>query len=65
VTPGISGSIAPVRDPQGIADAILEWWGRTQANPEAPSRLLDREQFSFEIFAPGLIDQLTERGLAE
>ena len=33
---GVNGSIVPIRDPQAIADRILEWWERIRTGYRPP-----------------------------
>ena len=63
VQPGINGEIVPIRDPAGIAEAVLKCWERAQCGP-AP-RVGDlRQKLSFETFARDFIVQLRSLGLA-
>jgi glycosyltransferase involved in cell wall biosynthesis len=63
VRPGVSGTIVPIRDPEAIAAAVLEWWEQLCERREPPARLFDAAQLSFEPFAANFLAQLGAHGM--
>jgi glycosyltransferase involved in cell wall biosynthesis len=63
VQPGVSGTIVPIRDPEAIATAVLEWWEKIRTRREPPARLFDAAQLSFEPFEARFLAQLASLGL--
>ena len=62
VVPGVNGAIVPIRDPQAIADGVLEWGDRRRATSGAPVPF-QREVFSAEFFSARFLEELSTRGL--
>ena len=66
LTPGISGTVVPMRDPAAIADAAFQWWERIQEKrDEAPQVLLDANIFSFSHFADVFLGHLKNLALED
>lgn len=64
VQPGMNGEIIPIRDPQAVADAIIQCADRALTAAEPPRSSLDTRIFSFESFEKDFIAQLQQQGLA-
>jgi glycosyltransferase involved in cell wall biosynthesis len=65
VQPGVSGTIVPIRDPEAIAAAVLDWWERIRTRGEPPVRSIDASLLGFEKFAADFLGQLRALGLLE
>ena len=63
VTPGVSGEIVPIRDPQAMADAILKWAEIILAPGYQPRVTINKELLTFEHFEKTFIGQLRQLGL--
>jgi glycosyltransferase involved in cell wall biosynthesis len=63
VTPGVSGEIVPIRDPQAMADAILKWADKILASGYQPRVTINPELLTFEHFETTFIGQLQRLGL--
>jgi glycosyltransferase involved in cell wall biosynthesis len=64
VTPGISGEVVPIRDPQAIADAILKW-AEIVMDPDYHAVVsINTEPLTFEYFEKTFINQLKDLGMA-
>lgn len=63
VQPGVSGTIVPIRDPEAIARAVLEWWEKLRARSAAPVRTIDPAELSHEHLRELLTSQLRALGV--
>jgi alpha-maltose-1-phosphate synthase len=61
VEKGVNGTVVPIRDPQALASAVLDWAARRRESEGAPVPF-DRTVFSFEFFAARFIKELSQRG---
>lgn len=59
---GENGQIVPIRDPNAIAEAVLEWWERIQAS-SGPQTQFDRSCLSHERFTQVFLSELRKRHL--
>lgn len=51
VQPGVSGSVVPIRNPEAITDAVMEWWAKIWTRETKPHSLLDETIFEFSNFS--------------
>lgn len=58
VQPGVSGTVVPIRSPEAIASAALEWWEKIRTNPEPSCSFLDPDTFGFPSFARTFLGHL-------
>ena len=63
VTPGVSGEVVPIRDPQAMADAILKWADKILAPGYQPRVTINQELLTMEYFEKTFIGQLQKLGL--
>ena len=59
---GENGEVVPIRDPQAIADAAIEWWERI-SKASGMQIAFDASTLSFECFAENFLVQLRAREL--
>jgi glycosyltransferase involved in cell wall biosynthesis len=57
VQPGINGSIVPIRDPEALAEAMLQWGDAMRTTPQR-TRLVDPALVSAEAFEAEFLAQL-------
>ncbi len=65
VTPGVSGEVIPIRDPQAIADAVLKWAEIVTQPDYHPKVTIDTEIFSFAHFETCFLQHLEKLGLGK
>ena len=63
VTPEVTGSIVPIRDPQTLAGAVLRWYEKLRVRQTPPESLADRNAWSRETFDRTFLTQLRALGL--
>jgi glycosyltransferase involved in cell wall biosynthesis len=61
VSPGVNGSVVPIRDPRAIADAALGWWERLRQGYRVPVTDF-QSQVSFERLERVFIEHLRKLG---
>jgi alpha-maltose-1-phosphate synthase len=60
---GINGSVVPIRDPQAIAEAVLDWWERLNTGSFLPGQpLLETKSFHPKAFAQSFLSELDRIG---
>jgi glycosyltransferase involved in cell wall biosynthesis len=62
MTPGVHGTVVPIRDPAAIAAAILEWWARIEQGGRISAAPI-HEPLRYDTFAESFLRQLAELGL--
>ena len=63
IVEGETGSVVPIRDPQAIADAVLEWWERIRTGQySASDAAIDTQALGFENFRGQFLKHLRNIG---
>ncbi len=63
VKPGENGEIVPIRDPEAIAKAVLQWWAGIQQGRRVGEFEATKKQLSFATFEETVIGHLQRLGL--
>lgn len=63
IVEGKTGSVIPIRDPQAIADAVLDWWEKIRTGQySAAETVIDTQALGFESFSRRLLNHLRNIG---
>jgi glycosyltransferase involved in cell wall biosynthesis len=59
---GKNGDVVPIRDPQAIANAVLEWWPKIREGKRLENVQSIRDALSFETFEKTVMNHLASIG---
>jgi glycosyltransferase involved in cell wall biosynthesis len=62
VEPGKNGEVVPIRDPEAIAEAVLNWWSRIREGRRPQDLRQIRTLLNFESFANTVMNHLAAVG---
>ena len=63
VKPGENGEIVPIRDPEAIAQAVLQWWAQVQQGRRVGGFEATKRQLSFATFEETVMGHFQRLGL--